>query len=79
MEIPQELLSLVISMATVPTIRCSPNGAASMVASSLSSFIRDQLVLMSIRDHAEIGSQSVPAEPDEPSPLFSSFSIVMSI
>ena len=43
MEIPQELLSLVISMATVPTIRCSPNGAASMVASSLSSFIRDQL------------------------------------
>ena len=42
--IPQELLSLVVSMSAVPTIRCSPNGAASMIASSLSSLIRDQIV-----------------------------------
>lgn len=45
--IPQELLSLVVSMSAVPTIRCSPNGAASMIASSLSSFIRDQIVQLS--------------------------------
>ena len=43
-EIPTQLLSLVISMAAVPTIRCSPNGAAGMVASSLSALIRDHLV-----------------------------------
>lgn len=45
--IPQELLSLVVSMSAVPTIRCSPNGAASMIASSLSSLIRDQIVFIS--------------------------------
>lgn len=43
-QIPQELLSLVISMAAVPTIRCSNGGAASMIASTLSALIRDQLV-----------------------------------
>ena len=42
-QIPQELLSLVISMAAVPTIRCSNGGAASMVSSALSALIRDQL------------------------------------
>ena len=44
-QIPQELLSLVISMAAVPTIRCSNGGAASMVSSALSALIRDQLVV----------------------------------
>lgn len=46
-EIPQELLSLVMSLSAIPTIRCSPNGAASMIASTLSSLIRDQIVAIS--------------------------------
>ncbi len=44
--VPQELLSLVMSLSAIPTIRCSPNGAASMIASTLSSLIRDQIVFL---------------------------------
>lgn len=53
-EIPAQLLSLVISMAAVPTIRCSPNGAASMIASSLFALIRDHLVSGSNHSHIDL-------------------------
>ena len=55
-DIPNDLLSLVISMATVPTIRCSPNGAASMIASSLSALIRDQLVFLLVLSYYQKSS-----------------------